>query len=100
MSNSAGAPSAKYIKLRLAVAISILSALFVFVAYQAYLLPQPIRAEPSGILIKPFVQIGRTGDMRDLEIVWGSEGNSDWKLLSSIAPGIWLESDPIVAETV
>lgn len=94
-------PSPQGNPVQLAMAISILVFLFAFIAYQSYLLPQPIYAAVGKFLVKPYVQLGRTGDVRDLEIVWGSSDvNSKWELSSSTVPGVWLPSDELKIDRI
>jgi predicted phosphodiesterase len=93
--------SSKRTQRNLSMAIASLVVLFAFIEFQGNLLPQPIHAQPGKFLIAPYVQLGRTGDARDMEIVWGSpDEKSKWRVTSSSAPGIWVESKPIEMEPV
>lgn len=78
---------------QLALAISILIFLFAFIAYQSYLLPQPIHAAADKFLLKPYLQLGRTGRIEDIEIAWAPSGPGKWELSSSVLPGVWLAGD-------
>lgn len=86
---------------RLAIATIILVLLFVVISYRSFQDLPPIRVQPGKLLINPYLQLGKTGRLADIEVCWGSaEPGAKWTLSSSIAPGLWLPSPPPVADVI
>ncbi len=95
--------SAKVVAARITFLAIIFAVIFVlaFIAYDGYSRPQPIYSVPGKFLIEPYLQLGRTGDVGDMEIVWATDDKTaKWQLSTSSAPGLWLAADQLSLDQV
>jgi predicted phosphodiesterase len=73
--------------------VAVMVALFLVVYKRGSMLHPAVHFEPGHFAIAPYLQLGRTGKLEDIEVVWGTtEHGNNWTLESrvGIAPAPWV----------
>lgn len=76
-------------------------ALFLLVQQHGSLTSPAVHFEPGHFAIAPYLQLGRTGKLGDIEVCWGtSEYKSKWELQTRIANSPWVSGGDVQQERI